>query len=268
VSRAARIGSIAAALALASGCSLINEPNRKLYMDAGADGAEIDAPPDGPTDALRDGMMDGGDGGCPDAGCPSPEECAGGEDDDLDGLVDCQDFDCVGFPDCCADDSVPDVVINEMWNGAIGLSWQGIPDDAAIPMTVDTHIERFREDDEPTALIRRECSPLLLGLELDVTFQVQGSPSCPDVGDCPYYAAMLLTAVRPEPSVPSPRRDRGDRQRARRHRRQPEPGRDRRHPPRPRVGRRARRQHRRRSRHRARHQRPRGCHDARDGDRT
>lgn len=180
-------GALPIAVALAAGglalggCTLLFGPDRDLSRDdAGSDA--------GGFDAGLDGGGDGGtDGGGGDAGCPGSQgietSCTNGEDDDCNGLVDCNDFACRASPACC------DTMSTTPWPD-IGPYDSGLwarDGEPGLPMVTSSTVD-FGTAGYPQALVLNECAPLAFGADFDLSFAVTPGMR----GD---FAALLLSPV-------------------------------------------------------------------------
>ncbi len=85
---------------LASGCTVFYEPTY--------------TPPDGGTDGQLEAGPDGGMDAGPDA-VRTEINCEDGNDNDNDGLVDCNDYDCSHIAACCGEQN-EDIEVNEPWD--------------------------------------------------------------------------------------------------------------------------------------------------------
>lgn len=172
----------------ATGCLL---PDRSRL-----DAAPRDAGPDAPIpeDAGDGGDAgDAGDGG----GCQSEElferTCEGGEDEDCDGLVDCNDFDCGRELACCG--SGGERIVSEFESAT--FDWISLPTGLAPaiePELSDDVIRNFYTG-EPRALRYSECLPVDLGVEISATLRAPTAGPCEAGEACP-YAAIVLTPTR------------------------------------------------------------------------
>lgn len=162
---------VAAALVV-SGCSAIWKP---VVDDAGLDGA-IDGGVDGGLDGDVDGGTDGGepeDGGMPpDAWVPPPPEvCTNHEDDDRDGLTDCDDPECYGHVACCDDRTGRDLLSGGFSAGAIPPDWERSP---GTVLRADGDGESTVLDFGAGGWVRRSlCAPLATGFSLDLALETQ-----------------------------------------------------------------------------------------------
>jgi len=176
-------------LLLSSGCSLLQPPDRSRLepIDSGVpmDGDAGDA------DAM-DGNLDSGDADasdpCADGGCAMPEVCDDGEDNDRDGLTDCNDFDCNAAPACCRQAAT---VLSLTWNGLTGATT--FPDGLSYDRESDPlryYLQDFGSPGRAAGAVSESCQSMSLGLKVQTSFRPVAS--C-DPGDC--YAALVLTGA-------------------------------------------------------------------------
>ncbi len=174
---------------LVGGCSLINDPDWNE-----------DAP-------IIDGGHDMGDGGMPDAGDmdvpddagdmgdlgPPRELCGVEGDEDMDGLEDCADFDCVDDPACCGG-GLPIFDVTT-WNTTEINRMLRLP--SSMRPTISTAgglITRF-DPNRTAAVMFPECMPLALGATMSVDFYPQPDPdgfNCVDPGVCDEFIQWVL----------------------------------------------------------------------------
>ncbi len=179
-----RGSSLVALLCLSMGCSILNKPDEDHVIEEATDaGLDSSTMSDG-----GDSGTDSGDGGT-DAGC-TVEICGNDVDDDCDGLEDCSDFDCAGLSQCCRE-AAGETVLTEEWTAADpSIRWNITPPGAAFPMVSvvgsERRLSRFTPDE---AIILRTCTPLALGLDVDIRFVPRASGSCSE--DC--HAQLYLT---------------------------------------------------------------------------
>lgn len=186
------------AFALA-GCTIVNAPDPdKLRFDGGLDGGE-DGGPD--ADADFDGGPDASDGG--DAGDGgSPEVCFNDEDDDDDGLVDCEDFDCASYRGtsggCCDNDAPVSTLDVTSWPSDLDADWDASRRVDGMPLfpRVEVGRLRFERSEDPHAVVYEQCVPLGLGATLRADFGPRGDRStCDGEGRCRHFAALVLSPV-------------------------------------------------------------------------
>lgn len=185
-------------LVLLAGCTLVNAPDRdKLRFDGGVD-AEVDGGPD--ADAEPDGgdAGDSGDGG--DAGVP--EVCDDDMDNDGDGLVDCEDFDCASYRAAtggCCDNDIPDTTLDVMmWPSDLDADWDATRRVDGMPLFPRVEAGRlvFERSSDPHAVVYETCVPLGLGATLQVNFGPRGdTATCDAEGRCDHFAALVLSPV-------------------------------------------------------------------------
>ncbi|MBO6933986.1 MAG: hypothetical protein JJ863_03400 [Deltaproteobacteria bacterium] len=177
------------ALVMLGGCSLINDPDWNE-----------DAPPfDGGHDMGDGGVPDGGDMEIPDGGDMSPdmgrpsELCGVEGDEDMDGLEDCADFDCVDDPACCGG-GVPVFDVTS-WNTTEINRMLRLP--SSTPPTISTsdgQITRF-DPNRTAAAMFPECMPLALGATMSVDFYPQPDQegfNCGGAGQCDEFVQWVL----------------------------------------------------------------------------
>lgn len=180
-----------------SGCSLIFGVDPDQYPFDSGDRA--DSGLDGGTDA-GDGGTDAGDAGT-DASldgwiCPRrfERECAGGEDEDCDGLIDCNDSDCATSLACCSDRApLFDLVT---FDDAFPSEWTWIPiSDEAISQGGDDWLHDFGTFDYPRAVRVDRCLPIDLGVRITASMlPLNLPPMCPgSEPSCANYATLLVT---------------------------------------------------------------------------
>ncbi|AKF08095.1 hypothetical protein [Sandaracinus amylolyticus] len=178
-----RAGLACAALALV-GCLM---PDRSLIeRDAG-----MDAPDTSQWEDAGDAGEDAGDGGCR-TDQQFERTCDNGEDDDCDGLVDCNDFDCGRELECCG--SGGESVVSEFATDS--LDW------VSLPIGVPPAIQRETTDDvvssfgtgDPRGLRYVECLPVDLGMSITATLRAPRGTACATREGCE-YASIVLTAV-------------------------------------------------------------------------
>ncbi len=219
-------------LLLAAGCTILNEPDRSLIQgdvmtDAGSDSgrgshtdtgigdagsdATIAMPQDccvsegGDVEPWFDGGSDGGWQVAPDAGSdagsdgavtlvPQGEVCDSGTDDDGNGLTDCADFACASFPGCCVS-GTPD--FDESWQSGFEEDWKLVPStgQASLPRVERNWIVEFLGDGGPSGLIRRTCTPMALGVEIQARLRPAGLPASDAGVSAHSYAGVVLTAA-------------------------------------------------------------------------
>lgn len=172
----------ACALIALSGCSVLNRPDP--VPPARSDAGPFDGGPDGGADAGYDARPNYD--GCT-VRTTRELDCRDGMDDDCDSLVDCQDFECIGSPDCCGSGDLGDL-FNEDWSTT--TAWEGVPA-ASPPTVVGGSRVRFGGSGDPKAFIRDACSPLLLGATFTANFAFTGE-RC-EAGTCDDYASIVLT---------------------------------------------------------------------------
>ncbi|MBX3247065.1 MAG: hypothetical protein KF901_07785 [Myxococcales bacterium] len=180
------------ALAL-TGCTILNAPDPGLLEQDGG----VDAGDGGDPDASdASDASDAGDADPPDA---RPREiCNNGVDDDGDGLVDCEDFDCASDPDanCCVPDVVvPPLVDQGPWPMDLAR-WQPALETRR-PLVEGGRITRF-EGIDPFAIVYDECVPLALGARVRASFRALGptpAAMCDGDGRCDALAALVLSPV-------------------------------------------------------------------------
>jgi len=192
-------------LALA-GCSLFNRFEATPPTDAGprADAGMIDA---GTRDSgpPEDGGPDAGvDGGMPDGGPRRELNCTNGDDDDHDGFVDCEDFDCNDAFECCGDEDPAEEPLG--FGGDIGDNgWKGRPTGGfMVPQRsdhedeTDAWLEEFRGSN-PNAIVSEVCQSLALGARYELEWRFDsagGAEGCTgDSGPCAEFKAFKLTPV-------------------------------------------------------------------------
>jgi hypothetical protein len=185
------------AFALA-GCTIVNAPDPdKLRFDGGLDGGE-DGGPD--ADADFDGGRDAGDGGDGGDG-GSPEICTNDLDDDGDGLVDCEDFDCASDREeggCCDNDEPVSTLDVVSWPSDLDADWDASRrvDGAPLFPRVEGGRLRFEFSDDPHAVVYEQCVPLGLGATLRADFRPGGdTTTCDGEGRCRHFAALVLSPV-------------------------------------------------------------------------
>ncbi len=190
----ARVVFLSLALSALSGCSILFQPSENFYDAGPSDGSvdvEIDAPEDAPADTPTD-TVDGDVGADADP-CPAPvmpsdcsnpacdgrecnsDEgcrcvfgfarelyCEAGEDNDGDGLFDCDDPDCAGDASCCGEGEV--VGSSESWRQSSFDTFGSAP-------TIDEGEEsiQFARSEVGVAILRR-CAVVEGGVTADVRF--------------------------------------------------------------------------------------------------
>lgn len=184
-----RLASILALIGhVLGGCTLVNAPDRNR-LDAGSFDGGMDA-----SDA-RDASDADSDEPVPtdtgvDADTRPPENCANGVDDDDDGLVDCEDFDCAAETAACCREAAPapDLAITT-WPLNLDDAWDATlrVESSAIFPEVRDGVLRFSRSRDPHALVLESCVPLGLGAELRARFGPRG--------DAESFAALVLTPV-------------------------------------------------------------------------
>jgi len=175
---------IACAL-LATGCLL---PDRsKLDRDGGADAGPDDGGGDAGDagDAAEDGA-DAGDGSVCDVREQHERTCEGGEDEDCDGLVDCNDFDCGRDLGCCGAGGT--ATISDFTTGAF---WTSLPTGVAPAIAPSGGVVADFYSSEPRATRFDSCLPVDLGIEVRALMRARGG-ACTAGTFCP-YASLVLT---------------------------------------------------------------------------
>ncbi|MCZ6805816.1 MAG: hypothetical protein O7F08_02590 [Deltaproteobacteria bacterium] len=158
-------------LALMSGCTLLNTPDRNLQ------------PPDG--------GVDGGIG--------IELFCDDGLDDDDDSLSDCADPDCAEELACCERRST---TLSEDWTaGDLTLTWVFGPTtgDPWLPARPafegTTFVGDFESSDEPRALISSDCVSLALGGWVNTALRSTDATGCTNDAPCDRYAGVVLSVA-------------------------------------------------------------------------
>ncbi len=176
------------ALALASaGCSIVLAPDRDAIVpftfDGGPDDAGFDGGDVGPD--AGDAGFDGGDGGFDAGPCearPGYQEvevtCNDGEDNDCDGLSDCDDPQCGTNGYCC------DAAAGGGW-GALETNYGVWPRFGTARITAS----RLGFGTGTGQLIHPTCAPLAYGMRVGVSFARTG------LGNPGDYAALVLAPV-------------------------------------------------------------------------
>ncbi|MCB9615342.1 MAG: hypothetical protein H6722_23150 [Sandaracinus sp.] len=190
------------ALVLAtSGCTLVNAPDPdRRYPDGGPMDAG-DAGDSGDTGMIEDAGDGGPDAGDADTGMPLVENCSNGEDDDEDGLVDCEDFDCaayIGEGACCREEAMVPLFDVDAWPTNLDDDWDASRRVDTVPLfpEVDSGRLAFTRSDDPHALVWESCLPLGLGAELRADFGPRGDlTTCDSEGRCADFAALVLSPV-------------------------------------------------------------------------
>ena len=176
------------AIALGSGCSLINDPDwvdDTIVQDMG--------PRDlGDLGDLGDMNPDMGDMN-PDMG-PPVELCGNGIDDDGDGLDDCADFDCLDQMGCCGD-GVSLIQVND-WTTSELNRLEKLPRASSPTLLAEGgRITRFDPDGIAAGLFP-ECLPLALGATIHVDLYPQPDPdgfTCDSAGICNGFVQWVLS---------------------------------------------------------------------------
>lgn len=179
-----RVVGLSCALLL-GGCSLVWGVDPDRFRDGGMD-ASVD-----------DGGVDGGEGGPGDAGdagdamqCAArfERDCNDGDDDDCDGLVDCNDFDCATDLIQCCDARGPLFPVED-FDPAPAWRWLG----GEVPQTPGAL--EFGGSGSTHALQVPECIPIDLGVRISVRMHLVAAPVVCDDGssDCENYGAIVIT---------------------------------------------------------------------------
>ena len=177
----ARILATTTVLALAAGCTILNQPDDGLLDGSTrSDAAGMDG-------GMNDARVDGGR----DAGPPVREtDCDDGLDNDGDDRIDCSDFDCAGADTCCSDEHPPRE--SQVWSDTTG--WTPVP--SADPPSIRTgggQITDFGLGTHPKALVRQFCSPVATGITIDAILEPVGDdPRCSSM-EC--YGALVLSSA-------------------------------------------------------------------------
>lgn len=158
-------------LVWASGCTLLNAPDRNLQ------------PPDG--------GVDGGTG--------IELFCDDGLDDDADSMFDCADVDCAEEPACCERRSA---TLDENWTtGNLSPSWAFGPTagDPWVPgrptFEGTTFVGNFGSSSEPRALISNDCVSLALGGWVNTPLRTTDATGCDSDTPCDRYAGIVLSVA-------------------------------------------------------------------------
>jgi hypothetical protein len=179
-----------AILAPSTGCSLLFAPDRSLLdRDAGADSGEPDdGGPDAPIDAPDAWTGDGG----PCNGQAVELACDDAEDDDCDGLADCDDYDCASSLSCCGTERPIGQATSNF--ETVPAGWQWMPSDFTIPQPTGS-ISDFGVSGKPRAIRAPVCLPIELGVRVRATIHADGDPPVCPSGPCENYASIALTAT-------------------------------------------------------------------------
>ncbi len=189
-----RLASILALIGhVLGGCTLVNAPDRDRLDAASFDGGMDASDPEDAGDADSD-EPDPPDTGV-DADTRPPENCANGVDDDDDGLVDCEDFDCAAETAACCREAAPapDLAITD-WPSNLDDDWDAtlrVDSSAIFPEVrggeTTPSVLRFSRSRAPHALVLESCVPLGQGAQLRARFGPRG--------DAESFAALVLTPV-------------------------------------------------------------------------
>lgn len=178
-------------MVLVGGCSLVLDPPTDK-LDGGRDGG-VDGGADSEVggDAADVGLDVGPDGG----DAMLREICSNeGVDDDLDGLADCSDYDCVGAPECCGEALIIGQGLVPDWRSS---GFTRLPVDSPPPSTgtgaFAESLVRFGLGSTQTLV--GPCVELARGADLTLTFAPQGPDGhgCDDSNVCEDYAAVVLS---------------------------------------------------------------------------
>ncbi len=156
------------AVAVLSGCTLLNAPDRNLQ------------PPDGGVEGIE-------------------LFCDDGLDDDQDSLFDCEDMDCAEEPACCERRST---TLDEDWTAAdLRLIWRFAPTtgDPWQPTRTTfggaTFVGGFQSNTEPRALVSNDCVSLALGGWVNTTLRSTDATGCTNDALCDRYAGVVLSVA-------------------------------------------------------------------------
>jgi hypothetical protein len=167
---------LALGVAALGGCTLLNAPDPGR-LDAGFDAPiPIDAYGRDATDAPI---------------CTRFERtCDDGDDEDCDGLVDCNDFDCATSLDCCGASQT--VVPTESFDPPFP-DWPWMPTSFGAITQPGPRLDDFGRTGVPRGVRVRDCVPIDLGARVMATLYAEaGTPVCGATA-CENYASIVLS---------------------------------------------------------------------------